>query len=251
VVAHKGQVNGPLFDDRLRRLRLERAAHIGGDRFLIDRAFTECLDRLGDVRTSFASALIVGQASDAHQAALARIAPQIQVVRQMDDWTVIAPASFDLCVAIGDLETANDLTAAAFALRNALRPGGLLIGAIAGGGSLPQLRRAMLAADRSVGSAAPRFHPGIDGPSLAALLTSAGLLMPVVDVHRVDVAYASLDRLVMDLRAMGYTNVLKTRSTKALTRRQLQVAREGFLDGKRQTIERFELLHFAAWAPRV
>jgi len=153
-------------------------------------------------------------------------------------------------VTIGELESANDVQAAAFALRHALRPGGLLIGAIIGGNSLPRLRAAMLAADREDGGTAPRVHPSIDGPSLAALLISVGFTLPVVDVDRVDVDYPDLDRLVGDLRAMGCTNILTERSRRPVTRRALDHARAAFSDGAR-TIERFELIHFAAWAPEV
>jgi hypothetical protein len=109
----------------------------------------------------------------------------------------------------------------------------------------------MLAADRASGGAAARLHPRIDGPSLAALLNSVGLARTVIDVDRVDVSYPSFDRLVEDLRTMGCTNVLVDRSLRPLTRRQLAVARRAFLDDEQQAVERFELLHFAAWAPQL
>jgi hypothetical protein len=163
----------------------------------------------------------------------------------------VTPGSYDLCLVLGELDTANDLSTAALTLRHALAPGGLLLGALVGGDSLPKLRAAMLAADRLGGGATPRLHPRIDGPSLARLLASVGLEMPVVDVDRVDVAYPSLDRLVGDLRTMGCTNVLSERSRRPLTRRQYAMAREAFLGGKAQAVERFELLHFAAWAPQI
>lgn len=234
-----------LFDDHARRLRRDRAARLGGELFLHARAFDDCLDRLADIRTNFASALITGCPDPRCGQALAAIVPSVSVA----DPGSVELQSFDLCLSIGELETSNDVQAAAFALRHVLRPSGLLIGAIVGGNSVPRLRAAMLAADRAGGGIAPRLHPSIDGPSLAALLTSVGFAEPVIDVDRVDVAYPDLDSLVGDLRAMGCTNVLAERSRRPITRAGRDIARAAFRNGNNRTVERFELLHFAAWAP--
>jgi hypothetical protein len=199
----------------------------------------------------FESALAVGPVDPQQRTALAPIASTIHLIDDLTDMTSITPASFDLCIVMGELDTTNDPSMAAFALRHALKPGGLLIGAIVGGDSLPRLRAAMLAADRASGGAAARLHPRIDGPSLAALLNSVGLARTVIDVDRVDVSYPSFDRLVEDLRTMGCTNVLRDRSRRPLTRDQLTVARKAFLNGDLRAIERIELLHFAAWAPQL
>jgi hypothetical protein len=74
--------------------------------------------------------------------------------------------------------------------------------------------------------------------------------MPVVDVDRVQVAYRDFRQLVSDLRGMGATNILSSRSRQPLDRAALAAAEEDFnsATGER-TIETFELLHFAAWAP--
>lgn len=236
-----------MFDDHARKLRRSRAARLGGELFLHARAFDDCLDRLADIRTNFATALIARCPDPSWQQALAAIVPSVSVA----DPGLVDPQSFDLCLSIGELETSNDVQAAAFALRHLLRPGGLLIGAVVGGNSLPRLRAAMLAADRADGAAAPRLHPSIEGASLAALLTSVGFAEPVIEVDRVDVAYPNLDRLVADLRAMGCTNLLTERSRRPITRRGLAAARAAFGNDGDRTVERFELLHFAAWAPEI
>lgn len=237
----------PLFDDHARTLRRNRAARLGGEMFLHARAFDDCLDRLADVRTSFASALITGCPDPRWRESLTSIVPSVSIANSGS----AAPQSFDLCLSIGELETSNDVQAAAFALRHLLRPGGLLMGAIVGGNSLPRLRAAMLAADRAEGGVSPRLHPSIDGPSLAALLTSVGFTQPVIDVDQIEIAYPGLDRLVSDLRGMACTNVLAERSRRPITRRGLTIARAAFQDGGEPALERIELLHFAAWAPEV
>jgi SAM-dependent methyltransferase len=157
--------------------------------------------------------------------------------------------SFDLCVAVGTLDTINDLPGALLRLRYILRPDSLLIGAISGGDALPQLRSAMRAADAVSGVATPRVHPRIEAASLGQLLAAAGFRMPVVDVDRVNVSYRALRDLIRDLRAMGMTNILTQRSRKPLTRAAVSAAEAQFSadqqDGR--TVESFELLHFAAW----
>lgn len=235
-----------LFDDHARLLRRGRASRLDGDLFLHARAFHDCLDRLADIRTGFTSALVDGRSQAEWRDSLASIIPRVVAANPAS----VAPHSFDLCLSIGELDANNDVQAAAFALRQSLRPGGLLIGAIVGGNSLPLLRAAMLAADRAGGGAAPRLHPSIDGPSLAKLLTSVGFIEPVIDVDRVEVAYPDIDRLVGDLRMMGCTNVLADRSRRPITRRGLNAARIAFHGNGGSSIERFELLHFAAWSPK-
>ena len=245
-------MSAPIFDDRLRRLRRERATRLGGDRFLHARAFEDCLDRLIDISNDFKATLVIGDAGEMSAAALTRALPNSNMTFADDaDLMQVEPGSFDLCIAIGLLESNNDLTTTAFALRHSLSPGGLLLGAVVGGNSLPRLRTAMIAADRSSGTVSPRVHPSIDGPSLAALLGSVGLVQSVVDVERVDVRYPDLDRLIADLRAMGCTNILAARSRRPLMRQQLDIARAIFLTGGDSGIERFEILHFAAWSPQI
>lgn len=167
-----------------------------------------------------------------------------------EQWTSGA-ASYDLVVAIGTLDTVNDLPAMLSRLRGAMTADALLIGAIAGGDTLPRLRSAMLAADQAKGYASPRVHPRIDGPSLAALLGASGFTMPVVDVDRVALSYESLSRLIADLRAMAGTNLLAARDRIPISRSARQVAEQEFgqrSEGGRVT-EQVEILHFAAWTP--
>lgn len=252
-------MTAPLFDHRLRALRRDRAARIGVEQVLYDRAFEDCLERLADIRGDFADVLLAGCPNPDWPA---RLGGQVIVI---DPGPLMAAraggrcadlealpfdgASFDLAVSIGLLDTANDLPFAAAALHLVLNPGGLLLGAIAGGHSLPRLRSAMLAADRSAGQASPHVHPRIEAPSLAQLLTAAGFAMPVIDVDRVELAYPSLDGLVRDLRAMGTTNILGARSRRAIGRAAREAARAAFLEGADGAAEQVEILHFAAWKP--
>src|SRR5439155_18532847 len=58
-----------------------------------------------------------------------------------------APGSYDLVLAIGTLDTVNDLPRALMTVRLAMAASGLFLGAVSGGETLPRLRTAMRAAD--------------------------------------------------------------------------------------------------------
>lgn len=253
-----------LFDMDLRAMRRDRACRSGAELFLHQRGFGEILDRLADINRGFGSALLIGCPDPQWPARLAGFADSVTAIdpgglfaraaagkQAIEESIDVEPASFDLIVAAGTLDTVNDLPGALLRLRFALEPDSLLIGAMAGGDSLPMLRRAMRAADAAAATASPHVHPRIEAAGLAQLLTAAGLAMPVVDIDRVKVAYRGLRKLAADLRGMGATNILTARSRVPLTRAALEAAEREFArdsaDGR--TAERFELLHFAAWSP--
>jgi len=239
-----------LFDEKARRLRHERAARIGPELFLHERAFEDVTERLALVQRSFSKALLIGSLDPTWRERLLGRASQVDVV-EPEGMMAVEPGSYDLSVTVGALDTVNDLPRALLAIRFALKPDSLAVGAFPGGDSLPALRSAMRAADERMGAATPHVHPRVEPAALAQLLSDAGFAMPVVDVDRVEVSYRSLPALVRDLRAMGATNILTARSRRPLTRAAVAAASEQFmsqaLDGR--VGERFELLHFAAWTP--
>jgi SAM-dependent methyltransferase len=252
-----------LFDIEQRRMRRDRAARSGGDPFLLARAFDDCLERIALVERRFERALLLGCPSPAWPERLRRIVRQIDVrdpgplfaaraegeVIDEDRWDPPA-GSYDLVLAVGTLDTVNDLPLALRLVRQALRPDRLFIGALSGGDTLPQLRTAMRAADAVSGTAAPHVHPRIEASALAPLLVDAGFVMPVVDVDRVQASYRSLESLIGDLRGMAATNVLAARP-RVLGKDAWRAARQAF--GKAGTGERptetFEIVHVAAWTP--
>ena len=257
-------MTGPLFDRQARALRRDRAVRRGPALFLHQRSFDDCLERLGDIRRDFDSVLLVGCPDPAWRASLELIVPNVSIVDPGplfaaavdgrfgdEDQIVLSPAAFDLCLAIGTLDTVPDLQRALLAIRRSLRPDALFIGAMAGGETLPMLRTAMRAADRASPAASPHVHPRVEASALAPLLAAAGFAMPVVDVDRVTVAYPDFDRLVDDLRGMAATNILSARSRRSLSRSAKEAGRAEFarLGDEGVTRETFEILHFAAWSP--
>lgn len=250
-----------LFDMKLRKLRRDRAARIGPELFLYERAFEDCLERLELMQRPFGRALLIGSPNSGWRGRLEQFAAHVEVCDPgelfasraggativEDEWRP-AEAAFDLVIGIGTFDTVNDLPLALRIVAYGLQPGGLFLGALSGGDTLPQLRAAMRAADAVSGAAAPHVHPRIEAAALAPLLADAGFVNPVVDVDRVTVSYRSLHRLVADLRAMGATNILHS-APHFVGRAALSVAGAAFAaagDGIR-TAETFEILHFAAW----
>lgn len=253
-----------LFDEHLRSLRRDRAARQGPELFLYRRAFDDMLERLDLIQRRFGRALLIGCPDPSWGDRLLERVGEVDIIdpgrlfaaaaggrHGREDRLDVGPGSYDLVLAIGTLDSVNDLPRALLTLRFALRPDSLLLGAMTGGDSLPGLRAAMRAADRRMSNASPHVHPRVEPAALTSLLTAAGFAMPVVDVDRVQVSYEYFRDLVRDLRKMGATNVLTERSRRPLNRQAASAAAEHFAsraEGGR-TIERFDLLHFAAWTP--
>jgi NADH dehydrogenase [ubiquinone] 1 alpha subcomplex assembly factor 5 len=232
-----------LFDPELLKLRRERAARMRGDRFLLERTFADCIERIGLISRKFGRALLLGCADPGWAERLGEFAGRVDV----DEIS----GTYDLVLSIATLDTVNDLPLALAALRSVLGPDALIIGALAGGNTLPQLRRAMHAADQVQGGSVPHSHPRIEPSALAGLLDAAGFVRPVIDVDRIEASYSSLGDLVRDLRSMGATNVLHQRSRRALTKAARAAAIDAFAaaGSTGRTVETFEILYFAAWTP--
>lgn len=251
------------FDRRLRRIRRARAGTSGGEaRYLLRHAGEELIERLQSVRREFRRALMLGCIDSGLAAPLRDSGMEVVStdagagfadVQADEDRLPFADGAFDLVLSVGVLDSVNDLPGALALIRRALRPDGLFLGAFAGAGSLPALRRAVQAAEEAEAlPASPRIHPQIDLRAAGDLLARAGLTLPVADGEAVTVRFASLSRLVGDLRAMGGTNALASRSRRPFGRTGLAAAMAAFAaeaepDGK--TAERFEIVYLTGWAP--
>lgn len=248
----------------LRALRRDRAARLGAELFLLERAFDDCLDRLSLMPRRFGRTLLIGCPDSAWPERLGEFADRVDTydpghlfaeavagAQLIEDSWEPALDTYDLVLAIGTLDTINDLPRALITLRWGMKAGALLLGALSGGDTLPRLRSAMREADRVTGAATPHVHPRIEASALAPLLSSAGFVDPVVDIDRVPVSYPSLQRLVADLRRMTATNILAQRARTPISKRAYAAAAQDFSasgDGERTT-ETFEILHFACRAP--
>ncbi|MCP3734547.1 methyltransferase domain-containing protein [Sphingomonas sp. RP10(2022)] len=254
-------MNAPadIFDRHARRHRRDRAA--AGDypahAFLRDVMVDGLLERLDVVKRTFADVLDIGT-PDAGIAVpgahIARVDPGFGFARRVggvqadEDRLPFADASFDAVVSAGVLDQVGDLPGALSLIRRTLRPDGVFLGAFLGGGSLPALRAALRVAEGE--RPAARLHPQVDVRSAGDLLVRAGFTLPVADVETLDVRYASLGRLLDDLRGMAASNILTART--AMTRDTLARAAAAFADAAGpdgRTTERFAIVFVTGWAP--
>jgi SAM-dependent methyltransferase len=261
-----------VFDRRLLRARRRRAAALGPSTFLVERVAEDLSDRLSAVLRHFACAVDLGTPTDAVRKVLAAsgkvgaiIAADVPVsgrsvadgelaVAADEEALPFREASVDLVVSALALQFVNDLPGTLLQVRHALRPDGLLLAALAGGNTLTELRQAFAEAEAEIeDGASPRVAPFADVRDLGALLQRAGFALPVTDVDRMTVRYASPLALMHDLRSMGASNPLIERSRRLLRRatlaRMMQVYAERFSDTDGRVRATFEIVWLSGWAP--
>jgi SAM-dependent methyltransferase len=219
-------------------------------RFVIADIVEDMLERLSFLRHEPKRVLVIGDWTGTLAAALgdAEVA-EADPAEGFAEEQPFPLGGFDLVLSAATLDTVNDLPGALIHVRRALAPGGRAIASFVGAGSLPALRRIMLAADGE--RPAARVHPMVDVRAGAQLLQRAGWADPVADSRTLTVAYRSLERLISDLRAQGLGNVLASRAP-ALGKAGLARAREAFAaeaDEQGRVVETFEILTLSGRHP--
>ena len=263
-------MSAPLvFDRPLVRRRLARAIQGGYADFLLRRAVDDLDDRLGTVLRHFPLALDVGTPTRLLAEWLAASGRIDEVVRltpvpepATGPLAVVGDAEalpfaggrFDLAVSLLALQSVNDLPGALVQIRRALKPDGLFLGCLFGGGTLHELRQAFTQAEAELeGGVSPRVAPFADVSDLGGLLQRAGFALPVADLEPVIVRYADPFGLFRDLRAMGLTNALVDRRTTPLRRatllRAADIYAERFADADGRLRATFEVAWLSGWAP--
>lgn len=264
-----------LFDRALLRKRLDRAAPgFAAADFLKRRAAEDAVMRLEAIMRDFPVAVDLGARTGAFREALAQsdAAARVGVLVETDlslpmlagrsgprliadeEQLPFAFGSLDLVVSSLALHWTNDVVGALIQARRALKPDGLFIGSMFGGGTLFELRRSLLTAEAELtGGAGQRVSPFADPADAAGLLQRAGFALPVADVDRVTVRYAHPLKLLADLRAMGETSVLADRHPKPLTRavlsRAFEIYQQQFADPDGRFPATFEILTVTGWTP--
>jgi SAM-dependent methyltransferase len=248
---------GPtIFDRNLLRLRQQRARTLGPVTFLLDRVASDMAERLAVVLRQFGHAADLGTPTGAARRVLAESGKVGTIVDVMADEEALpfASGSLDLVVSALALQFVNDLPGTLIQIRRALKPDGLLLAALIGGGSLAELREAFAQAETEIeGGVSPRVAPFADVRELGGLLQRAGFALPVVDSDRLTVRYKTVPDLMRDLRRMGATNVLIERRRRPLKRTTLfrlaEIYAERFADADGRLRATFEIAWLSGWAP--
>lgn len=259
--------SGPIiFDRQLLRARRCRAERLGVSDFLLERMAGDIAERLSVVLRQFDLAVDLGAPGEAVRRALAAsgkvglviaanpFARGPLAVAADEEALPFRDGSLDLVVSALSLQFANDLPGVLVQIRRALRPDGLLLAALAGGDTLTELRQAFAQAEAEIEDGiSPRVAPFADVRELGALLQRAGFALPVTDVDRITVRYASPIDLMHDLRRMGATNTLTERQRKPLKRatlmRMIEIYGERFADADGRIRATFEIVWLSGWAP--
>lgn len=263
------------FDRRAVRAHRARAAAAFADHdFLFREAAARLLERLDDFHRRFARALDLGCRDGTLAAALAarpgmarvaaceaspvlavraraRLGRAAPVVAAEEEMLPFADGAFDLIVSNMALHWVNDLPGALVQARRCLAPDGLFLAAMAGSGTLAELRAALLEAELAVeGGASPRVSPFADVRDAGDLLARAGFALPVADADTLRVSFESPLHLMRDLRGMGEAGAVAERR-KAFTRRAtlMEAAARYPRDADGRVTATFEIVWLAAWAP--
>jgi SAM-dependent methyltransferase len=262
--------SSPVIIDRpLLRVRRRRALALGPSTFLLDRVAEDLADRLAAVLRGFPCGLDLGTPTDAVRRSLAgshkvgtiiAADPLVEVasiglaVAADEEALPLREGALDLVASGLALHFVNDLPGTLVQIRRALKPDGLVVAALLGGDTLTELRQAFAAAEAELEDGiSPRVLPFADLRELGALLQRAGFALPVTDVDRLTVRYASPLALMHDLRRMGATNPLIDRSRRPLRRatlvRMMEIYGERFADPDRRIRATFEIVYLLGWAP--
>lgn len=256
-----------IFDRTLLRYRrAAAAARIAGEAgFLHREVAARLLDRLGDINRDFELAIALGW--DAKETppparhviygdlASARAAMTPGPALAVDEEALpFRDDAADLILSNLTLHWVNDLPGALIQINRALRPDGLFLGAMLGGETLIELRRALMQAEEEIsGGAHLRVSPMAGLQDLAGLMQRAGFAMPVADCERITVSYADPFKMLRELQAMGETNAALERQ-KSCTRsrvllRAIELYAHRHADAERRIPATFDVMMLAGWAP--
>jgi SAM-dependent methyltransferase len=246
-----------LFDRPLLRVRQDRALRGGAATFLLDRIAEDAAERLQAVLREFKRAADVGTPGDQLRNALAGRLGQLARIDLPDIETeplALQPEQLDLAVSALAFQFVNDLPGLLAQIRRALKPDGFLLAAMIGGDTLTELRQSFAAAEAELeGGASPRVAPFVDLRDVGSLLQRAKFALPVTDVDRIVVRYASAFALMADLRRMGATNVLverrRTPTRRTTLVRMAQIYGERFADSDGRIRATFDVIWLSGWAP--
>jgi SAM-dependent methyltransferase len=240
-----------IFDPKRRMALRERAMARGiGQSFLMQHMADELAERLDLVSRHFETALLIGPIAGFADRIVQERRLVVTAVAMIDEEALpFPPASFDLILSAGTLDSVNDLPGALVQIRRCLKPDGLFLGTIFGAGSLSTFKSALLKVDADRATA--HIHPQIDLRAAADLVTRAGFALPVCDLDMLEVRYRDWRTLVSDLRDAGVGNALARSPSYSghETIVRLNQAWRSMADDDGRITETFNFLQINGWGP--
>lgn len=156
----------------------------------------------------------------------------------------LADASVDLVFSSLTLQWCNDLEATFSGIRRVLKPGGLFMFASFGPDTLKELRECWSCIDDAV-----HINTFEDMHDVGDALLRTGFADPVMESEIITVNYATVDRLMADLRGIG-ANVTADGGRRGLTTRaMLAQLRDAYETWRRDDVlpASYEILYGHAW----
>ncbi len=258
-----------IFDEIQIAANRKRALAIGdeGAAFLLDIVGGELAERLAAVEREFPQAAEIHgftgiTAKKLLQTGKVGAFQRIETATAATDGCIsasleeipLAPQSVNLIISPLSAHLTNDTPGLFIQALRALKPDGLFLAAIPGAGTLAELREALLVAEEELyGGASARVIPFADLRDLGGLLQRAGFALPVIDAENYTVRYESLFPLMRDLRHMGMSNPLASRSRRPVSRRffmrAAEIYAERFSDPDGRIRATFSIIYLSGWAP--
>ena len=267
-----------LFDRDLVRLHRDRAAaHYQDYAFLKERESSHLVERLLDTTKTFDRALDIGahdgraaqklvesgrvgavEAADISSEFVNAIeARGISAKRFDEEETAIESGVYDLVTSVLSLHWVNDLPGTLSRVRQSLKPDGLFLGCLFGGGTLGELRACLIEAETEIsGGASARLSPLPGLQDMAALMQRAGFALPVADIETVTVRYPDPIKLLRDIKGMGEQAAFSAnpRSPRkplspAIIARMGELYAERYSDADGRLRATFNIIWLSGWAP--
>jgi SAM-dependent methyltransferase len=244
-----------LFDRRLIALRRARSLH-APPHVLAASVADELAGRLSLIARRFGEALLIAPDPRPAEDVMRRSGKFTAIALREppeDDDLGLAPQSLDAVVSLLDLHAVNDVPGYLAQIARALRPDGLFLATLFAADTLVELRQAWLQAESAEGHASLRVAPMIAVRELGMLLQRAGFALPVADLDRTTVRYATALDLMREIKSLGLANAAHARSRRPVTRRLLIAAadayRRGFADPDGRVRATVEIAWLTGWSP--
>ncbi|KXS10570.1 S-adenosyl-L-methionine-dependent methyltransferase [Gonapodya prolifera JEL478] len=238
-----------IFDRHVKKLQRDKSVHHPENAqtdYIKDEVAERLVDRLMDIKRRFKTVVDLGAGcghvvkfldkeiceeviqTDISQQMLDRDKDkeyEVTIQRQVVDEENLSfePDSLDVVLSSLSLHWVNDLPGALIQVNRALKPDGVLLGAMFGGDTLFELRTSLQLAElEREGGLSPHVSPMINVSDIAQLLSRAGFTLTTVDSEEIVVRYPSIFELMEDLGAMGESNAVISR--KPFLRRDTLIA---------------------------
>jgi hypothetical protein len=256
-------ITNAVLDNVLRAKRQARHAHPSPAALTLHREIaTRLIDDLGDYQRDFHSVGLLGDHGGLLRAALAARMPHSRI-----ETIAIAPTAdgqseiltlhlmpLDLIISNLELQACNDIKGVLWQARRALAPDGLFLASVLGAESFFEMRQCLFDAEIALrGGAGPRAIPLPEFAALSSLFPALPFALPVVHQERLQLAIPSLDWLLSQIRALGYANFARQRSTLPLRLDILALAQklysERFKNADGALIASIQIIYLNAWAP--